>query len=890
VLDGVDGAEEWSMDFRDDDELPYSLATPPAVIRTGSGRMLISFGTYSGPLWVLDHDRREVYLKLDGDDVGGFPYWEAVTALRDPDNGDDLLVYQGSEGTLCIRVRTREVVWKTWHTAPKDRVVDQIVFDVDGDGIQDLVQLGKGSVNVIDPLDGSLTKSIPGTSSSPSSLQAADVDGNGVLEVIVVSDDLVEVLGGAPSVSLLELSMDGTPARNGSVVTQYAMYRDHTMVIDAAVRPPLGYLDSVTFVLDPSGEDISIELDPSSMNCTSDSPHVVVAGASSDSVLDRWTVEVRYRFNWSFPHEDPFGIHVIFSFDGAVLATFEYDEVLRVENDIEVAGTPILHQAGRNGTEGGWFSPALNITVSNLTVSYEGAPDHHVDGSYFRLVSGIAGREDEWTFASGGDVLFEMNVSGLPTGVYDVRVDLEATPLGIDATGVLFRINIDAEGPIILRATPANGSWLSTSNVSMSVSLSDGNGSGIDPSSVQLSLGRVGGSDTKYEEHMVNRYTDLGGGALRFETSMNLEDGEYLLIWRARDGVGYEFVMSPPISFNVTTGVIDFLEASPQGWQNSTKSEVSIAIRVSLPTTIEDIIVEMGTGRDPDDISSWTDDLEVEGTGPDYSLSRVVDLHNGKDNYFQWRVTTPTDQTYLSNVHQVLVDTTPPAFGTPSPDLGLVHDGGGLSVSIPVTDALSGVDVDTSQYTRVDGDGTVVGQWVVADHESDGGGVLVLINLTDLSGKENRFIVRVADVAGNWNTSGVFNVMVNEAPTVEIVGPRGDSVHRPNATVEFLSEVTDPDPSDEVVVNWYSSVDGHLGSGAAINVSTLSRGGHVITVTADDGHGHNISQSIAIDIVPAPGDGGPFRVWSTQMLLLVVLVSVVVAVVVLYIKRARATG
>ena len=890
VLDGADGSEDWSMDLEDGGGLPYSLATPPTVVRTG-GRTLIAFGAYSGALWVLDHETREVFMELDGDAVGGFPYWEAVAALRDPGNGDDLLVFQGSHGTLCLRLRTKEVAWTSWHTAPKDRVVDQLVMDVDGDGVQDLVQLGKGSVNVLDPLDGSLVTSIPGVSSSPSSLQAADVDGDGVLEVIVLSDDLVEIIGGVPSVSDFGLSIDGNPARNGSVVTQYAMYRDHAMVIDATLRPPLGYLDAVTVVMDPGGEDVTIQLDPSTMACTSDSPHVVVAGARADPQGDRWSIEVTYRFNWSFPHEDPFGIRVAFSLAGAVVGTFDRVDVLRVENDIEVAGAPALHQSGRDGEEGWWFSPCSNVTVSNLTVSYEGAPDHHVDGIYFRVVTRCAGRGDEWTFASGGDVLLDLDVSDLPTGGYDVHIDLEATPRGIGAAGVAFRLNIDADVPVIVGATPANGSWLSTRGVSMSISLSDGNGSGVDPSSVGLRLGRVSGSGTSFEEHAVDRYTDLGGGTLRFETSMDLGDGEYLVIWSARDRVGNEVVQSHPLSFYVSTGDVDFLVASPVGWQNRTTLEVSITIRVSPPTRIEDLVVEMGSGRDIDAISSWTDDLEIDGAGPEYRLSMVVDLLEGVDNHFQWRVTTPTDRTYHSNVHRVSVDTSAPVFGTPSPDLSATHEGGDLGVSIPATDVLSGIDAGTCEYALVDANGAVVGQWSAAGHRPGGGGVIVLVNLTGLTGKENRFIIRVADVAGNVNTSRVFNVMVNEAPTLEIVGPGADSVHRPNATVELRAEVADPDPADGVVVNWYSSVDGHLGTGASVNVSTLSRGDHVITATADDGHGHNVSQTVPIHVVPAPGaGGGSFRVSSTQMLLLAVLVVIVVVAAVLYTRRSRGAG
>lgn len=66
-------------------------------------------------------------------------------------------------------------------------------------------------------------------------------------------------------------------------------------------------------------------------------------------------------------------------------------------------------------------------------------------------------------------------------------------------------------------------------------------------------------------------------------------------------------------------------------------------------------------------------------------------------------------------------------------------------------------------------------------------------------------------------------------------------------------------------MQWSSSLDGSLGSGAEFPVAGLSLGVHTITVTATDGQGASASASVQVTVLP-DDDLPPWQVFAPLML------------------------
>ena len=98
----------------------------------------------------------------------------------------------------------------------------------------------------------------------------------------------------------------------------------------------------------------------------------------------------------------------------------------------------------------------------------------------------------------------------------------------------------------------------------------------------------------------------------------------------------------------------------------------------------------------------------------------------------------------------------------------------------------------------------------------------------------------------------------NIPPTATILAPTNGTTYIDGDTVTFDGEATDPEDgllsgSD---VDWWSSIDGSLGSGTQVVTSALSVGSHTVTFTATDDDGAQGSDSVTITVNP-PGNTAP---------------------------------
>jgi hypothetical protein len=92
----------------------------------------------------------------------------------------------------------------------------------------------------------------------------------------------------------------------------------------------------------------------------------------------------------------------------------------------------------------------------------------------------------------------------------------------------------------------------------------------------------------------------------------------------------------------------------------------------------------------------------------------------------------------------------------------------------------------------------------------------------------------------------------NSAPLVRIVAPSNSAVFSLDNEVTFTGTATDAEENTlkGSSLSWTSSLDGHIGSGTSFTTDNLSKGTHVITLTATDSQGLADSATVSITINP----------------------------------------
>jgi hypothetical protein len=102
---------------------------------------------------------------------------------------------------------------------------------------------------------------------------------------------------------------------------------------------------------------------------------------------------------------------------------------------------------------------------------------------------------------------------------------------------------------------------------------------------------------------------------------------------------------------------------------------------------------------------------------------------------------------------------------------------------------------------------------------------------------------------GNYHITSVVHITVvdNHVPTSVITSPANEASYYSDQTVELNGSLSS-DPEDPLSYFWVSDREGVLGTDPVINLQ-LHRGTHKLTLWVDDGHGHNVSSSVAVTIL-----------------------------------------
>ena len=112
------------------------------------------------------------------------------------------------------------------------------------------------------------------------------------------------------------------------------------------------------------------------------------------------------------------------------------------------------------------------------------------------------------------------------------------------------------------------------------------------------------------------------------------------------------------------------------------------------------------------------------------------------------------------------------------------------------------------------------------------------------------------DLAGNWQIQGIpspnvslLNPPSNTAPTVTITTPANGTTVDEGTTVTLTATASDTEDGDlSASVAWSSDLDGALGTGASLVISTLSVGSHTLTASVTDSGSLSANDSIGLTV------------------------------------------
>jgi hypothetical protein len=171
-----------------------------------------------------------------------------------------------------------------------------------------------------------------------------------------------------------------------------------------------------------------------------------------------------------------------------------------------------------------------------------------------------------------------------------------------------------------------------------------------------------------------------------------------------------------------------------------------------------------------------------------------------------------------------------------------------VTVGDPVTLTATATDAE-------DGDLSGSVTWTSSLDGSLGSGASLVTSSLSLG--THTVTAAVSDAAGQERTASVVVTVTQDMPpSVTITAPSQDTTITVGDALTFAGSASDAVDGDlSASIEWTSSVDGVLGTGASVESSSLSLGTHVITANATDGAGQDGTATVEVTVTAnaAPG-------------------------------------
>ena len=197
-------------------------------------------------------------------------------------------------------------------------------------------------------------------------------------------------------------------------------------------------------------------------------------------------------------------------------------------------------------------------------------------------------------------------------------------------------------------------------------------------------------------------------------------------------------------------------------------------------------------------------------------------------------------------MHSVTAGPNPPSVTLLSPNGGEVLDQPTVAVSWTAEDPDGDPLTFALQYSKDDG-----ATWELVAQNLEGSSVEIdSLNVSRTDAGRFRVLANDGIHTGSDESDGTFTVP-NRIPSARIVQPDGDVTIARDQTLALEGDATDADTGSltDDQLEWRSSLDGVLGNGFTLDVTSLSLGTHTITFRADDGAGGIATDSVRVSVV-----------------------------------------
>ena len=466
--------------------------------------------------------------------------------------------------------------------------------------------------------------------------------------------------------------------------------------------------------------------------------------------------------------------------------------------------------------------------------------------------------------------LTEVDLDRLDEGfapIYVWCVDMVGNIGNSSASGIL----VDRTPPVFSNHTPSDGSWHNHTDITCSVEIFDGEGSGVDGKSVEYSVST--GGMMNFNLWMPAGLTEVAGKLVPEAEYFFTEGEENYIKWRAKDISGNGYVESFPVNIKVDVTPVKFAkEITPaENWYDT--REITTMITISdqgIGVDLDRLDARISTtGSGASDFGEWMGiDAEniTELNAGEYEIKVTYTYDEGKDNHIMFRGTDLVGNSYtVSGKFNLKIDTSPVYFGSFSPDNDTYSDEREVECFMEIFDDGSGVDAASVEYSVAAGGSGEddFGPWKKAPNVVPGNPAQVLMAVEFEWGRENYIRWRAGDILSTGlAVSSPYRIWVNSEPVAVISYPvPGDELWHDEVITFDGGNSTDQD-GDGLYFFWSSNVTANrtLGSGTAI-ARKLAPGWHSITLYVTDRHGYNVTDKIIIEVkerevVEGPRGGG----------------------------------
>jgi hypothetical protein len=423
----------------------------------------------------------------------------------------------------------------------------------------------------------------------------------------------------------------------------YAQISGYTLRINLTDSDIPAGLNLVRLSLDPFGKNIQITWNRlnNQFSKINDLENYITLESTSKAYNNAyfWTIDFNITFNWTYPDEDLIDIQAFADNIVGYTNWFNSTELFRVENDLVFNGSLKVRGEDNHTIEyDGLVRGGERVNWTGLTIVYENTTDVYPTAENISI-SIWDENGNSWS-----DTPFISNNFSIVTKTdlqtnFDGEnyiINITGIPPENDATDEQFKIRIDGDNVIFTNPVPTDSTWITSSDIRVSIKIIDYGGGLVDGKSVKHAVSFDNG--TSWDNWlMVNGLNN--DSSILVQDNFSFIDGiENLVKWQALDTLGNGPAESEFYRILVDTENVIFSNPIPNENFVSSSKTVKNGISISdLTSGVDTSSIEYTISSDNG--ITWDSWKQVNNLNNGNNVDIILNLTflNGTNNRIKWR-------------------------------------------------------------------------------------------------------------------------------------------------------------------------------------------------------------------------------------------------------------